>query len=235
MPPRRLDQILSHYGYCSRRQARHWIVNHRVTVNGSPTTTVDDKADPATVLIDGEPIEAPAGLLAVLHKPLGAVCSHNPSEGPSVYHLLPQRWNQRHPPVTTVGRLDKDATGLLLITDQGHLVQRLTSPRHHVPKVYDITLSGPANPAWIPLLASGAFLLPGEDEPCAPARLEILAPLEVQLELTEGRFHQVKRMFATLGHEVVRLHRSRFGPFTLGPLPPAQWRWATPEELVAIS
>ena len=224
MSKRRLDQMLSHYGYCSRSEARHWIHQGRVVVNGVPARAADDKAVAASVLVDGAPIECPDGLLAVLHKPLGHVCSRDSREGPSVYDLLPERWNRRNPPVTTVGRLDKDATGVLLITDVGSLVQRLTSPRHHVVKVYEATLSGPAEPAWRDVFASGTYTLPGERDPCLPARLELVGDCEIRLELTEGRFHQVKRMFACLGREVVRLHRSRFGEIGLDGLEPGQWR-----------
>lgn len=224
MSKRRLDQILSHYGYCSRSEARQWIRRGRVLVEGVPASAPEDKAEPASVLVDGAPIECPDGLLAVLHKPLGYVCSRDSREGPSVYDLLPERWNRRNPPVTTVGRLDKDATGVLLITDLGSIVQRLTSPRHHVVKVYEATLNGPAEPAWLELFASGTYRLPGESDPCLPARLELVQGSEVRLELTEGRFHQVKRMFACLGREVVRLHRSRFGEIGLDGLEPGQWR-----------
>jgi 16S rRNA pseudouridine516 synthase len=227
MLPRRIDQILSHYGYCSRSEARHWIRKQRVTVDGVPVGATDDKADPLKVRVDGMPIECPEGLLAVFHKPAGCVCSHDPKEGKSVYDLIPGHWNRRNPPVATIGRLDKDTTGVLLITDQGTLVQRMTSPKHHVPKVYEVELSGPASASWVPVFAAGGMLLEGEDRPCQPARLELVSERRVRLELTEGRFHQVKRMFAHLGREVVSLHRSRFGPYQVEDLAPGQWKVVT--------
>lgn len=222
---RRIDQMLSHSGYCSRSEARIWVKRGRVTVRGVPCRASDDKAAAGDVLVDGAPLDCPEGLLAVLHKPVGCVCSRNAREGALVYDLLPERWSRRNPPVTTVGRLDRDASGVLLVTDLGTIVQRLTSPRHHVAKVYEVVLSGPADPSWVERLGRDDFELPGEDKPCRPSRVEIGAdPCRVQLELVEGRFHQVKRMFAVLGREVVSLHRSRFGEYDVAGLAPGEWR-----------
>jgi 16S rRNA pseudouridine516 synthase len=224
MPPRRLDQILSSHGYCSRSEARFWIRAKRVTVKGVPAEAADDKADPMLVQVDGEPLECPEGLLAVFHKPAGCVCSHDERDGPTIYDLLPPRWPKRNPPVTSVGRLDKDTTGVLLLTDDGALVQRWTSPKHKVPKVYEATVDADLRPGMIALFAAGTLRLEGEDKPCLPARLEIVSPREARLELTEGRFHQVKRMFASQGCNVSRLHRSRFGDYTVEGLNPGQWK-----------
>ena len=224
MQPRRLDQILANYGYCSRSEAKVWIRKGRVTVNSEPASAAEKKVSPELVSVDGEPIECPQGILALLHKPAGYVCSHDTNEGPTIYDLLPPRWVKRNPPVTTVGRLDKDTTGVLLVTDQGELVQRWTSPKHKVAKVYDVTVSADLSPALVELFAAGTLQLEGEDKPCLPAKLEIFSPREAKLELTEGRYHQVKRMFASQGCEVIKLHRSRFGEFELGDLQPGQWR-----------
>jgi 16S rRNA pseudouridine516 synthase len=231
MPPRRLDQILSSHGYCSRSEARFWIRAKRVTVKGVPAEAADDKADPMLVQVDGEPLECPEGLLAVFHKPAGCVCSHDERDGPTIYDLLPPRWPKRNPPVTSVGRLDKDTTGVLLLTDDGALVQRWTSPKHKVPKVYEATVDADLRPGMIALFAAGTLRLEGEDKPCLPARLEIVSPREARLELTEGRFHQVKRMFASQGCNVTRLHRSRFGDYTVEGLNPGQWKTPPPPTL----
>ncbi|MEW6304998.1 MAG: pseudouridine synthase [Verrucomicrobiota bacterium] len=219
----RIDQILSRYGYCSRSEARAWIHRRRVTVDGQPVKSSDAKVPPAAVLIDGQPIECPDGILALLHKPAGYVCTHETREGPTIYELLPERWLRRNPPVTSVGRLDKDTTGVLLVTDLGELVQRWTSPKHKVTKVYDVTVDRDLDPRLVELFASGKLLLEDEDKPCLPARLGIIAPREARLELTEGRYHQVKRMFASQGCEVTRLHRSRFGEYDVTGLQPGQW------------
>jgi len=221
---RRLDQLLANLGYCSRREARDWLRAGRVTVAGSPVADGARKVAPSAVRVDAEPLDRPAGLLLLLHKPAGLVCSHDAREGPTVYSLLPNRWQRRHPPVTSVGRLDKDTTGALLLTDQSPLVHRLTSPRHKVPKVYRATVDRDLDAGLIALFASGTLRLPEESDPCAPAELAITGPREAVLTLTEGRYHQVRRMFAAAGLTVVALHRERFGHLDLGDLGPGCWR-----------
>ncbi len=221
---RRLDQLLSSLGYCSRREARAWLDAGRVTVAGHVATDPGEKAADTNVRVDAEPLDHPAGLLLLLHKPAGLVCSHDASEGPSVYGLLPVRWRQRNPVVTSVGRLDKDTSGALLLTDQRALVHRLTSPRHKVPKIYRATVDADLQPELIGLFASGTLVLKNESAPCAPAELRILGPREAELTLTEGRYHQVRRMFASQGCEVLTLHRERFGHLGLDGLAAGEWR-----------
>lgn len=221
---RRLDQLLANLGYCSRSEARDWIDAGAVTVRGEPAGSPSEKADPADVQVDGEPLDHPDGLLLVLHKPLGLVCSHDEREGPNVYSLLPARWRRRNPVITSIGRLDKDTSGLLLLTDQAPLVHRLTSPKHKVPKVYRATVDRDLAPELIPLFASGTLRLDGEDAPCAPAGLAFVSPRLAELTLTEGKYHQVRRMFAAAGFTVLTLHRTRFGPLDLGDVPAGEWR-----------
>jgi 16S rRNA pseudouridine516 synthase len=221
---RRLDQLLANLGYCSRREARAWIDDGRVTVRGQPADNVAQKAADADVLVDGQPLDHPDGLLLLLHKPLGLVCSHEEREGPNVYSLLPERWRRRNPAVTSIGRLDKDTSGLLLLTDQSPLVHRLTSPKHKVPKMYRATVDVDLVPKLIPTFASGTLLLAGEKDPCAPAELQIVSPREAEITLTEGRYHQVRRMFSAVGTTVLTLHRGRFGSLDLGDLSPGKWR-----------
>lgn len=231
---RRLDQLLANLGYCSRREARAWIQAGRVTVRGAVADDFGTKANPDDVCVDGEPLDHPDGLLLLLHKPLGLVCSHDEREGPSIYGLLPPRWRARNPQVTSIGRLDKETSGLLLLTDRSELVHRLTSPKHKVPKIYRATVGTDLSPTLVSLFASGTLLLPDEKEPCAAAELTILSPREAELTLTEGRYHQVRRMFASQGAEVRTLHRVRFGPLTLGDLPAGQWRELPTDTFKAI-
>ena len=223
---RRLDQLLANLGYCSRREARDFLRDHEVRDrDGTRLTQPALKVDPAAVRIDGEPLDHPDGLLLLLHKPLGLVCSHDRSEGPSVYDLLPPRWQRRNPGITSVGRLDKDTSGLLLLTDQTALVHRLTSPRHHVEKRYHATVDRDLPPEIAAVFGAGTLRLDGEDTPCLPARYEQLGPREAFLTLTEGRYHQVRRMFAAAaGATVLTLRRDRFGPLELGALPAGEWR-----------
>lgn len=196
----------------------------RVSVSGQRAEAVDQKARASDVVVDGEPLDSPEGILVILHKPAGYVCSHDAKEGPRVFDLLPKRWLKRNPPVTTAGRLDKDATGALVISDQGELVHQWTSPKRHVTKLYKVTVDRDLDMSLIKLFAAGTLMLDKEHKPCLPAKLDIVSAREARLELTEGKYHQVKRMFASQGWTVTRLHRSRFGEFELADLPVGQWR-----------
>jgi len=224
----RLDALLSRFGYCSRSEARAWVKAGRIRIGGTAAKSPAEKAVPGNVLVDGEHVPYPDGILALMHKPAGYVCSHDSGEGPTIYDLLPPQWSQRNPPVTSIGRLDKDATGALLITDLGELVHRWTSPKHKVSKFYEVTVTADLPHGLAEKFASGTLLLEGEDKPCLPANLEVLGPREARLEIIEGRYHQVKRMFASQGRPVVRLHRSRFGQFTLDDLGVGEWRIVQP-------
>jgi 16S rRNA pseudouridine516 synthase len=221
---RRLDQLLANLGYCSRREARDWVASGAVTVRGEVADDFGAKAAADDVRVDGEPLDHPDGLLLVLHKPLGLVCSHELREGPNVYSLLPPRWQRRNPQVTSVGRLDKDTSGLLLLTDQSALVHRLTSPKHKVPKIYRATVDRDLAAELVPLFAAGTLILDGEEKPCAPAELKIVSPREAEVTLTEGKYHQVRRMFAAAGATVLTLRREKFGDLALGDLAPGTWR-----------
>jgi len=221
---RRLDQLLSNLGYCSRSEARDWVKSGAVTVRGEEADDFGARVNAADVCVDGAPLDHPDGLLLLLNKPLGLVCSHEAREGPNVYSLLPERWRRRNPQVTSVGRLDKDTSGLILLTDLSPLVHRLTSPKHKVAKVYRATVDCDLSADLIPRFAAGTLVLDGETEPCAPAELKIVAAREAELTLTEGRYHQVRRMFAVCGTTVLNLHRARFGDLELGDLAPGAWR-----------
>lgn len=221
---RRLDQLLANLGYCSRRESRAFLKTHEVTIDGKAVNNASLKVDPATILIDGEPLDHPNGLLLLLHKPTGLVCSHEEREGPNIYSLLPERWRRRNPVITSIGRLDKDTSGLILLTDQTQLVHQLTSPKHKVPKVYHATLDRKPPAGTIELFASGTLELEGERAPCAPAVLKMKNPLTAELVLIEGKYHQVRRMFASQGCEVLSLHRPQFGELTLDGLPSRQYR-----------
>jgi 16S rRNA pseudouridine516 synthase len=221
---RRLDQLLANLGYCSRREARSMVAAGLVTIRGEPADDFDTKVDPADVRVADEPLDHPDGILIALHKPLGLVCSHDEREGANIYSLFPDRWRRRNPQITSIGRLDKETSGLLLVTDQSALVHRLTSPKHKVPKIYRATLDRDVSAEWIPLFAGGTLRLDGEEEPCAPATLKIVSPHEAELTLIEGRYHQVRRMFAACGATVLALQRVQFGDLTLDGIAVGQWR-----------
>jgi 16S rRNA pseudouridine516 synthase len=230
---RRLDQLLANLGYCSRREARDFVKKNAVTVAGRAVRDPSEKVHAATVLIEGAPLDHPDGLLVVLNKPLGLVCSHDEREGPRIYDLLPARWRLRNPQVTSIGRLDKDTSGLILLTDQTELVHQYTSPKHKVPKLYRATVDTDLAPELIEHFAVGTLLMDGETVPCAPAELRLSADNRrtADLVLTEGKYHQVRRMFAAVGVTVLTLHRVQFGQLTLGDLAPGQFRAVTVAEI----
>jgi 16S rRNA pseudouridine516 synthase len=210
----RIDKILANLGYCTRRQVSDFLQAHSVTANGKQTRDGAVKSDPHGMLIDGAALDHPNGIFILLNKPAGYVCSHDSAEGKRVYDLLPPQWMKRNPLPATIGRLDKDTTGVILITDQPHINHRLSSPRSVIDKVYQATLDKPLSPECIGLFSSGSMLLPGEAKPCLPALLRITGEATAEVTLREGRYHQVKRMFLQFGSTVVALHRSNFGPYS---------------------
>jgi 16S rRNA pseudouridine516 synthase len=220
-----LDQLLSSLGYCSRKEVRALCASGRLTLDGARCDDAAARVDAAKVRLDGEPLEFPNGLLVLMHKPAGVVCTHDSREGQRVYDLLPPRWLRRDPKVTSVGRLDKETSGLLLVTDQGALVQRLTSPRQHVEKTYVATLDAVLPASLVQAFAAGVELREGGAvERTEPATLRLLGPREAEVTVQEGRYHQVRRMFAAHGLHVAALHRTRFGPWALPPsLAPGAW------------
>lgn len=220
---KRLDQTLSNLGYCSRREVRYLIKNKRLRIDGELATNAAQKVDPNAVSIDGQPLEHIGNILVMLHKPLGYVCSHDSSEGPRIYDLLPTIWQARNPQIVSIGRLDKETSGLILVTDQSALVQQLTSPKHHVDKVYVVTVDQVLNSDIIEQFAQG-IALESETTPCLPATLEIVDPYTAKVTLNEGKYHQVRRMFAACGYHVTALHREKFGEYILGDLPIGEWR-----------
>lgn len=190
----------------------------------------DQRVDSALITVDDQPLEAPDGLLAMLHKPVGYACTHSADEGPNIYELLPSHWPERNPAVTSVGRLDKDTSGLLLVTDIGSLVHRFTSPKAEIEKTYLMEVDRELDPALIEIFAKGDLMLRSEDKPCLPAKLEIVSGQTARLSITEGRYHQVRRMFASQGVHVEKLHRERFGPYALGDLAEGEWRMLSLEQ-----
>jgi 16S rRNA pseudouridine516 synthase len=219
----RLDHLLSRLGYGSRSDVRVWARKKRILVGGEPIRDASERVDPALVRFDGEALDHPGVIRIRMNKPAGLVCSHAVEEGPSVYDLLPERWRQRRPVVATVGRLDKDTTGVLLLTDDGPWLQRWTSPKKGVRKIYEVDLNRDPDPSAVHLFASGEMMLPDETKPCLPATLQILGEGRAQIELMEGRYHQVKRMFAAVDCEVLRLHRRTFGDIEVNDLQPGEW------------
>lgn len=215
----RLDRLLSNLGYGSRREAQYIIQSGAVMLDGKVLDAAENKIELAPDLcdrmtVDGERLDPLPGMVVMLNKPLGVTCSHKEA-GRLVYDLLPERWKMRDPVVSTIGRLDKETSGLLLLTDDGEFLHRIISPRHHVPKRYLATLEKPLRGNEADLFASGTMMLEGEDKPLLPARLDVLTPVSARLTITEGRYHQVRRMFAATGNNVIALHRESIGDLLL--------------------
>lgn len=218
-PAARLDRLLANLGYGSRRDVQRLVAAGAVTLDGArlrdPAGRVPLEPDlDGRMTVRGERLDPPAPLALMLHKPLGVVCSHR-EPGRSVYELLPPRWRRRDPALSSVGRLDLDTSGLLLITDDGPLLHRIIAPRSHVAKRYRATLARPLRGDEAECFAAGTLVLDGEPEPLAPARLTPLGPTCAHLVVTEGRYHQVRRMFAAVGNHVTDLHRDRIGALDL--------------------
>lgn len=231
----RLDRLLANLGYGSRREVAEFFSSGRITrADGRTVTSETERASHAELRVDGEPLDPLAPLTLVMHKPVGVVCSHDDDDGALVYGLLPPRYGRRNPALSTVGRLDKDTSGLLLLTDDGGLLHRLISPKKAVWKTYEATLARPLRGDEADVFATGTLMLENDKKPCLPARLEVITPQVARLSIVEGRYHQVRRMFAAVGNHVASLHRISVGGLTLGNLTPGQWRMATAEDLAAV-
>ena len=235
----RLDRLLANLGYGSRREVTALVSRKQVLLDGvavkDPGAKIAIAADlPARMTVSGQPLDPPAPLTLLMHKPLDVVCSHR-EPGRSVYELLPHRWRAREPALSTIGRLDKDTTGLLLITDDGPFLHRVISPKSQVAKRYVATLDRPLAGTEAQVFAAGTLMLDGETDPVEPAVLEPLGDKQAYLTITEGRYHQVRRMFAAVGNHVTALHRDRIGSLALPEsLAPGEWRILTPDEQAAI-
>jgi 16S rRNA pseudouridine516 synthase len=239
MTAARLDRLLGNLGYGTRKDIQHLARSGQVVLDGSAVTDASKRVPvgpdlPQRMTVRGQPVDPPAPLTLMMHKPLGVVCSHR-EEGERVYDLLPPRWRARDPALSTIGRLDKDTSGLLLITDDGPLLHRVISPKNHVPKRYVAKLARPLEGHEPALFASGELMLEGEEKPLAPAGLEVLAPDAARLTIHEGRYHQVRRMFAAAGNHVLELHRESVGGLVLPEdLAPGAFRILSPDEISRI-
>ena len=219
----KLVKLIANLGYGSRKDVTAMFREGRITDAAGEVLYADDRVAHADIRIDGEALDPPAGLALMLHKPVGYTCSTK-DPGRIVYDLLPPRFRLRSPLLSMVGRLDRDTSGLLLLTDDGALLHRIVSPKSQLPKVYEATLAHDLRGEEAALFASGTLQLESENTPLAPARLEVVTPRLARLTLTEGRYHQVRRMFAAVGNHVQALHRSRIGGLELGELAPGEWR-----------
>lgn len=210
----RLEKIMSRLGYGARKHVPLWIREGWLTVNGERPKSASVKVFAADVQLDGEPLDHPDGLTVIYHKPLQTVCSRK-EEGRIIFADFPERWLGRTPAVSSVGRLDKDTSGLLIVTDDGQLNHFLTSPKHGISKGYAVTLDRALTGDEVEKFAAGTMMLEADDKPCLPAELTITGEKTATLVLHEGRYHQVRRMFAAIGNHVTALERTHTGNLSL--------------------
>lgn len=230
-----LDRILQSQGFGTRRYCGDLIGAGLVEVDGvlCEDPAAKFEVDGLRLTVDGEEWIGHTKAYLLLNKPVGYECSQRPRHHPSVYNLLPVPLRQRE--VQAVGRLDQDTTGLLLLSDDGQFIHAQTSPKKKVPKVYEVTTAEPVTQAQVDALLAGVKL---DDEPVsiAAAACEATSERSLRLSLTEGKYHQVKRMVAAAGNHVEALHRSAIGGLVLEPtLALGEWRWLTQEDLAALT
>ena len=229
----KLVKHIANLGYGSRKQVQQMFREGRITDAQGEVLYADDKVEHANIRIDEEPLDPPPGLTLMLHKPAGYTCSTK-DQGRLIYDLLPDRFRDRDPVLSSVGRLDRETSGLLLMTDDGQLLHRIVSPKSKLDKVYEAQLAQDLSGSEGAQFASGSLLLESDDKPLLPAELDVLGPRAARLTLHEGRYHQVRRMFAAVGNHVQALHRSRIGGLGLGDLAEGQWRQLDAADLAVL-
>ena len=237
----RLEDILYTQGFGTRRVCAGLVQQGHVRVRGQPVDDSGEAFDPQDLAFEvmGQPWHFHDKAYLMLHKPAGTECSQKPSTWPSIYTLLPAPLRQRPQKgavqgVQAVGRLDQDTTGLLLLTDDGKFIHRMSSPRHHVPKVYEVTVKHAVDERQVQRLLEGV-VLEDDPQPVRAAACEASGTHALRLTLLEGKYHQVKRMVAAVGNRVEALHRSRIGRLSLPEdLAPGQWRWLSPADLALL-
>jgi 16S rRNA pseudouridine516 synthase len=213
---KRIDAHLSSLGYCTRSEAKKFLRIFELCVKEKRVFDPSIKAYHDDITVNEEPLD-PENITILLNKPSGFICSHNDA-GSLIYALIPSRWNRRNPKISTIGRLDIDTTGAILLSDNGALNHKLSSPKSDILKVYEATLAVALKGDEAQIFASGELMLNGETKPLLPAKLEVISPTHVRLEICEGKYHQVKRMFGAVGNRVLSLHRVSFDGFTVDDL-----------------
>ncbi|MEM6273893.1 MAG: pseudouridine synthase [Myxococcota bacterium] len=229
----RIVKLIANLGYGSRKEIQKAIRNGWVTDRDGTRLATDSKTAHEDILFDDEPLDPAPGMVLLMNKPVGYTCSTK-DPGPLVYDLLPERFSLRKPRVSSVGRLDKETSGALLFSDDGSFLHKVNSPKSKVGKVYEVMLDRALRGDEGTLFASGEMMLERETKPLKPASLEILAEQHARLTLYEGRYHQVRRMFAATGNHVVTLRRIRLGGLELDGLDEAAWKLLTEEEKARI-
>lgn len=225
----RLDKYVSQCSGLSRKSVKQVLHQRRIAVEGEPVRNAGlILSGEEAVTLDGHPLTLPRARYLMLHKPAGVVCATEDSSQRTVLDLLPSTLASG---LQIVGRLDKDTTGLLLLTDDGQWNHRITSPRRACAKVYRVTTADPIEPSAVEAFRTG-IVLKDDPKPTQPATLVLEDSHRASVTLAEGRYHQVKRMFAALGNRVTALHRASIGSIQLDPeLPEGHFRSLTEDEI----
>ena len=230
----RLHKFLADAGVASRRAGEQYILDGRVTVNGEKVQALGAKVDPDRdrVSVDGKPVRAKRKLYLALNKPRGLVCSRNDEhQRPTIYELLPREWSHLH----SVGRLDFNSEGLIFLTNDGQFSLHLTHPRYGVRKIYVATVAGRVDAAMLAQFTRGVFHQ-GERLKAERARLVSGGSSQnvVELEMAEGKYREVRRLFESQSLSVKRLQRMQIGKIKLGELKPGKWRTLTEPEIKSL-
>lgn len=232
----RLERLLANLGYGSRKSVSIAIKDHAFKIGGRVYKDPSEQIDPsllAGATFDDEPLDPISPLTILLHKPRGYTCSSD-ERGLLVYDLLPPRWKNRTPFLSSAGRLDKDSTGLVLMTDDGQLLHKVISPKIHVEKHYRVTLRDEVNGDEAALFATGDFCLNNDNKPLKPAFWNSDDAKTGTMILQEGRYHQIRRMFETIGNHVEDLHRFKLGNLDLGDMPEGKYRVLNQADIASI-
>ncbi|MEQ1487568.1 MAG: 16S rRNA pseudouridine(516) synthase [Methylotenera sp.] len=229
-----IERIISNQGFGTRKQCRLMIVNDEITVNGVVCNDPDATFELENLhyTVKGEPWEYREKSYLMLHKPSDYECSHKTQHHPTIYSLLPHPLVVRD--VQCIGRLDEDTTGLILISDDGQFIHRMSSPKHRVPKIYEVTCKHPMSDEQIAHILKGVQLI-DEDAPIAALACTRISENVIQMTLAEGKYHQVKRMVAAISNRVEALKRIQIGELKLpDDLAVGKWRWLTKDDMAKL-
>jgi 16S rRNA pseudouridine516 synthase len=229
-----LERILHKQGFGSRKLCRIMIINEEITVNGTMCDDPDAEFNLENLrfTVKGEAWDYKEKSYLMMHKPSNYECSHKTQHHPTIYSLLPFPLVERG--VQCIGRLDEDTTGLILISDDGQFIHKMSSPKHKVPKIYEVTCKHPVSEANIHALLQGVQLV-DEDAPIAALDVKQISDNVIHMALAEGKYHQVKRMVAAISNRVEGLKRIQIGGLKLpDDLKLGEWQWLSESDLMAL-
>lgn len=235
----RIDRLLSNLGLIRRSEINLFMRKNTIKAAGESLKSYGQRVLPSQVLVNDRPLEYVGDLHIVVHKPVGYVCSRsndlpdedNKFDSPLIYNLLPSTFLHRSPLLNVAGRLDKWATGVVILTQDGDLLQRIISPRKRLPKTYLVHCVSPFVGNEAEIFASGTLMLRSEERPCLPAEFTAIDSHNCKVTLYEGRYHQLRRMFGALGNKVDQIHRESIGGVSCNSLKEGEWRSLTASEI----